>query len=104
MHRSFICFVMILRFSAFLSLVEATKYVKFQSARCIDFKVGMFLISPIFILYLRRAWARRIYLLPSVLNTCRCGTFRYFPVVHIVLEESDYIARVQHALVAVERK
>ena len=35
------------QFSAILSLVEATKYVKFQSARCTGFKVGIFRISPI---------------------------------------------------------
>ena len=35
------------KFSAFLRLVEATKYVKFQNARCTGFKVGIFLILPI---------------------------------------------------------
>ena len=89
------------KFSAVLNLVEATKNVKFQSARCTGIKVGIFRISPIFILYLRRAWVRRIYLFPSVLNTCACGTFRYFPVVHMFLVECDYSASVQHALVAV---
>ena len=47
---------------------------------------------------LRRAWARRICLCSSFSNTCACGTFRYFPFVHIVLEEFDYTARVQHVL------
>ena len=37
------------KFSAFHSLVEATTYVKFQSARCTGFKVGSFRISPIII-------------------------------------------------------
>ena len=32
-------------FSGFLSLVEATNYVKFQSARCTGFKVDIFRIS-----------------------------------------------------------
>ena len=35
------------KFSAFLSLVEATKYAKFQSARCTGLKVGIFRKSPI---------------------------------------------------------
>ena len=41
---------------------------------------------------------RRIYLWPSFSNTCACGTLRSFPFVHIVLEEFDYTARVQHVL------
>ena len=36
-----------LKYSAFLSLVDATQYVKFQSARCTDLKVGIFRIVPI---------------------------------------------------------
>ena len=35
------------KFSAFLSFVEATKCVKFQSARCTSVKVDIFRISPI---------------------------------------------------------
>ena len=35
------------KFSAVLSLVKATKYVKFRSTRCTGFKVGIFQISPI---------------------------------------------------------
>ena len=35
------------KFSAFLSVVEATKIVKFQRARYTGFKVGIFRISPI---------------------------------------------------------
>ena len=36
-----------LKFSAFLSFVETTKYVKFQSPKCTGFKVGILRISPI---------------------------------------------------------
>ena len=35
------------KFSTFLSLVEATKCVKLQSARCTGFKNGIFRISPL---------------------------------------------------------
>ena len=35
------------KFSAFLSFMEATKCLKFQSARCTSFIVGIFWISPI---------------------------------------------------------
>ena len=35
------------KFSEFLSFVEATNYVKFQSARCTSFKVDIFRIGPI---------------------------------------------------------
>ena len=31
-------------------------------------------------------------------RSCACGTFQSFPFVHIVLEEFDYTARVQHVL------
>ena len=36
-----------LKFSAFLSCVNVTKYVKFQNPRYEGFKVGIFRISPI---------------------------------------------------------
>ena len=35
------------KFSAFLSFMKTTKYVKFQSLGCTGFKVGIFRISPI---------------------------------------------------------
>ena len=60
---------------------------------------GVYICSRLF-----QVWARSIYLFPSVSNTCACGTFRYFPLFTLFLEEFDYTARVQHALVAVERK
>ena len=56
------------------------------------------------ILHLRRARARRIYLFPSVSKTCTCGLFGIFHLFTLFLEEFDYTAGVQHALVAVERK
>ena len=37
--------------SAFLSVVEATKCVKFQSARCKGFQIDIFRISPIELVY-----------------------------------------------------
>ena len=43
------------KFSAFLSLVEATKCVKFQSDRCKVFKVDIFRISPITVMF-RSSW------------------------------------------------
>ena len=43
-------------------------------------------------------------LVPVCFKYGTCETFRSFPFVHIVLEEFDYTARIQHALVAaVER-
>ena len=39
------------KFSSFL-IVEVTKCVEFQSARCTDFKVGIFRISPMRHLFL----------------------------------------------------
>ena len=45
----------VFKFSAFLSAMEATKCVKFQNARCKDFQVDIFRISPIVLVEERAA-------------------------------------------------
>ena len=51
------------KFSAFLSVVEVTKCVTFQSARCKDFQVDIFRVSPIVLKELREEIATVICLL-----------------------------------------